>query len=112
MANSFKGQVAVEFRGSEIVLVLDFNTLADFEDKTGLEPLAWMEGLGKTAAKISEMRAMVWAAMHQTDDAATIRDAGDLMSEHPDILARLVAAAAPEAKPGNEPSPQKRATKR
>ena len=112
MANSFKGQITVQHNGREIVLVLDFNTLADFEDKTGRDPIAWMESLGAGGAKVSDMRAMIWAAMLQADDKATIRDAGDLLSEHPDVLVRLVGAAAPEAAPGNAPRPQKRAARR
>lgn len=112
MANRFKGEVAVQHEGREYVLVLDFNTLADFEDKTGRDPLSWLDGVGKGSVKLSDMRAMVWAAMTQQEPDATIRDAGALLSEYPDVLTRLVQAAAPEAQgaqEGNAPRPQRRA---
>lgn len=112
MANSFKGQIAVQHNGREIVLVMDFNALADFETATEMDALAWLDSAAKGKASVREMRTMVWAAMHQRDDAATIRDAGDLLSDQPDVLIRLVVAASPEATPGNAPRPQKRAAKR
>lgn len=112
MANSFKGQIAVQHNGREIVLAMDFNTMADFETATEMDAMAWLDSAAKGKVSVREMRTMVWAAMHQRDDAATIRDAGDLLSEHPDVLVRLVGAAAPEAAPGNAPRPQKRAARR
>jgi hypothetical protein len=98
MANRFKGKVTTSVEGQEYTLVLDFNSMAEFEDrnngKNALDVLQAMEQ-GKGSAR--DMRALVHVCLltHQPD--ATAEEAGDILSEDPGVIARLVAAAMPDA---------------
>lgn len=96
-ANRFRGEVAVVCDGVTYTLRMDMGALAAFETDTGLNALDWAQSLeGGGNVKVSEMVAMMHAALarHHPDAAAHV--ASDILSDDPEILVRLMAAAAPD----------------
>lgn len=97
MANRFKGKVTTSVEGQEYTLVLDFNAMAEFEDRHGKNALDVLQAMEQGKGSAKDMRALVHVCLltHQPD--ATLEEAGDILSEDPGVIARLVAAAMPDA---------------
>lgn len=106
MANRFKGEIesATGHR-----LVLDYNAFAEFEDLTGRPALDVIAGFQTGAARVSDIRALVFACLRRHHPDLTVHDAGDILSEEPDIFMKVLSAAAPEPETpsGNGPKPRK-----
>jgi hypothetical protein len=82
MANSEKGEVALEVDGATYTLVMDINALVEFEglfstpDKhTPFQELAEKAGRGS----LTHMRALIWAALRSHHGEMTLKDAGNLI---------------------------------
>lgn len=98
MANRFKGKVSASVEGQEYTLVLDFNTMAEFEDRNnGKKAMEVLEAMEQGKGSARDMRALVHVCLltHQPD--ATPEEAGDILSEDPGVIARLIVAAMPDA---------------
>tara|TARA_R110002020_G_scaffold131911_1_gene294785 strand:- start:2032 stop:2352 length:321 start_codon:yes stop_codon:yes gene_type:complete len=96
MARGFKGEVRVELEGKIYTLRMDLNAMAAFEDGTGLAALDWAEKAEAGNARVGDMISMVWCCLERHHEGADRRLAGDILSEDPEILERLFAAAAPK----------------
>lgn len=112
MANRKRGEFELEQDGATFRGVLDFNALAEFEDRTGenaLEILADGAGL-----KVTHMRTLMWAGLRQFHPDITLQQAGSLLSENQHKLGEALASAFPDDEPdgGDEPAPANRAEKR
>lgn len=100
MANRFRGEVSISVEGRSFTLRMDFNAMAEFEDATGRAALDVFQEAEKGTARMSTIRAIVFAALTRHHPDATVQDAGDILSEDPGVVQRLMAAAAPDGEPG------------
>jgi hypothetical protein len=96
MANRLLGEATTTLDGKVYTLRFDFNAMCAFEEATGLEALAAFEAFETGALKkASDLRAMVWAMLQRHHPAATLAEAGDILSADADVLRRVMIAAAP-----------------
>lgn len=122
MANRFIGETAARVGEKTFTLRMDFNAMAALEDFTKREengvwiyPSA-LDTLAKVEAsnvKIGDLILIVLAALYRHHPDATKQDAGDILSEDPEVCTRLLGMIAPEAEvkdatPGNLQSPMKK----
>ena len=97
MSNRFLGEVKVTAADRTWTLRIDFNAMCAFEDMTGKDALQVFEGIDTGAVGVKDMRAIMHACMLRHHPDATAQDAGDVLSEAPEVLTRLVQAAMPSA---------------
>ncbi|WIY23352.1 GTA-gp10 family protein [Parasedimentitalea psychrophila] len=97
MANRFKGEVSITIDGKVWTLVCDFNAMAEFEEATGMDAMAAFEKAEGGEVSIADLRHMVHAFLKLHHPEATLRDAGNVMSEDVAIVASVLAAASPTA---------------
>jgi hypothetical protein len=101
MGNRFKGEVSITIDGKVWTLVCDFNAMITFEEATGKDAMDAFEQAEESDVSLPDLRHMVHAFLQAHHPDATLRDAGDIMSEDVGVVARLVAAASPtEAEAG------------
>ena len=101
MGNRFKGEVSITIDGETWTLVCDFNAMAEFEGATGKDAMAAFGQAEEGSVSIADLRHMVHAFLKAHHPGATLQDAGDIMSEDVEIVARLIAACSPtEAETG------------
>ena len=84
--------------GQDWTLCFDFNALAEFEEATGriaLETIAEIEA-DPDRARISVMRALIWAGLLRHHPKVTLMQAGDIMAAAPDALIAGLNAALPD----------------
>lgn len=89
MANSERGEVAVEIGGVEYTLVLDTNALVRLEDvfSTSQKDVTFVEILERVNRNsMRHIRALVWAALQRHHPKVTMERAGDLIQEAGGIL--------------------------
>jgi hypothetical protein len=96
MANRFMGEVTAQADGETYTLRMDMNAMIEFEDATGIDPMKAFENAEGGVASLKVMRAIIHAAMKRRHPEASIAVAGDILSEDPTVVGRLMAAAAPE----------------
>lgn len=97
MANRFRGEIGVDVDGKHLVLKMDFNTMAEFEEVTGQKAMDFLEEAEKGRASIRDLRTFVHCTLLAKQPDATIELAGDVMSVDSEVLARLIAVSAPDA---------------
>lgn len=93
MANKFKGEITLE---NGMVMVMSYNSLAEFEELTGKGALEALDQMDKGGVKLSELRAFYYACLKRHQPGITIDEAGDVMGDYPDALQEVIAAATPE----------------
>lgn len=85
MANRERGEVAASFKGEEISLVLDFNTMCDLEDRFDQPIEEIMQRLdddgGKRKVEVRDLRAVFHVLLQGARADATARDAGEFLTE-------------------------------
>ncbi|WP_158272401.1 GTA-gp10 family protein [Rhodovulum kholense] len=96
MANRFKGEIDALCEGRRYTLRMDMLALADFEDATGENALAWAEAAEGGQASVGDMIEMIRCTLARHHPEADRQLAGDLLSEDPGLLLRLFRAASPE----------------
>ena len=94
---SFRGIVLVEYEDQPYRLVLDMNAYAEYELATGIHYQALNEAVSQGMASAAGARHLVRACLLRHHPQATLQLAGDLISEFPELVVRLYAAAAPTA---------------
>lgn len=101
MANRFMGEVSAQsVDGRDWTLRMDMNAMCEFEEATGTPAIEAFQQAEQGGASIPMMRHVVFAAIKRHHPDATIEDAGDILSEDPQIVQRLMSAAAPDSAPG------------
>ena len=102
MANRFLGEASTTVDGKSWTLRLDFNAMAEIEDKLGRSALDVLQEIeaGKSVL-VTTLRAVVWSMLIEHHPEATARDAGNVLSADTDIMLRVLRAAMPEAERGN-----------
>lgn len=101
MANKFLGEISAQsVDGRDWMLRMDMNAMCEFEDVTGQSAIEAFQQAEQGKAGISMMRQVVFAAMRRHHPEATIQDAGDILSADPQVVQALMAATAPDVKPG------------
>ena len=98
MSRSFKGEISIELDGVTYTLRLDLNAFAAFEDETGKAALEWAETLEAGKARVGDMITMLHCTMLRHHADASRQLAGDILSEDPELVMRLIAASAPKAR--------------
>ena len=102
MGNRFLGEASTTIDGQTWTLRLDFNAMAEIEDKLGRSALDVLQEIeGGKSVKVKNLRAVTWAMLLEHHPDATERDAGMVLSHDTDVLTRVIAAAMPEADEGN-----------
>lgn len=97
MANRICGEISATLDGQSYTLRMDFNALCAFEEETGQTAMGALRAFEDGDISFGAMRSLtrVCLTRHHPDTSPDL--AGDLLSEDPDLLSRLVAAAFPEA---------------
>jgi hypothetical protein len=102
MANPFFGEASVEAGGQTWTLRLDFNAMAELEDKLGRPALEVLQEIESGKGTIKALRAVAWAMLLEHHPEATERDAGAVLSADTGIIQRVLQAAMPEADAGKK----------
>ncbi len=92
----FRGETVAEVDGQSYRLRVDMNVLAAFEDATGQEALAWAERAEQGRARVGEIITFAHCAMLRDHPDVPREIAGDLVSDNPELLLQLFAAASPD----------------
>ncbi|MBD9525207.1 hypothetical protein IB235_00105 [Paracoccus sp. PAR01] len=112
MANRFLGEVSASAEGQTFTLRMDFNAMIEFEDATGKPAIDAFQEAEQAAAEgrvdFKLLRNIVFAALKRHHPDATIETAGTILSEDTQIVQSLLAAVAPEVKPGKARAGAKR----
>lgn len=96
MTNKVKGQVAFKLDGKTYHGVLDFNALAEFEEEAGVEnALKDLDNIG--AYNTRKMRLLVFCALRQCHEEASLKLAGQIVTANLDKLVDLITSAFPQA---------------
>lgn len=111
MANRFLGEVTTEVEGVTYTLRMDINAMCEFEEATGVEALVAFADAEGGKATIPMLRHMVHASLKRYHSDAGIEVAGDIISEDPGAIQRLMAAVAP-AEEASTPGKRKAGGKR
>lgn len=94
---SFRGKVRVELGGEPFDLQLDMNAFAEFEALSGINYRDTVKALEVGMLSARSARELVAACAIRNHPDITLAVAGDLLSEHTDLIVRLFSAAAPSA---------------
>lgn len=94
MAKKFKGEIELE---NGMVMVMDFNTLIDFEDQTGKNAFEEIEKMDEGSVSLSLLRQFYFACLKRHQPNLTIDEAGDVLSDYPEALGQVLLAASPDA---------------
>lgn len=110
MVNAKKGQVAATLDGKPVTLSLSFNALCELEDHFGEPVLGVLNRMGATdTPKLTDLRAVFWAAMLEHRPESTQQDAGRLLHESGmDLFEKLIRtnemlSEEPEEPPADAP---------
>lgn len=111
MANKVRGEIAADFEGGKINLILSTNAICELEDAADLSIMEFLDLLKLPKPRMKTMRLMFWAMMLNERPQATIADAGKvidgLRGKHEQVMTAAVVAAFPEANKGGEGQPGK-----
>ena len=94
MSKAFKGEVTLD---NGMIMVMDFNAMAEFELLTGKNAFAVIESFDKGSTSIIDLRAFYYACLKRNQPEITIEEAGDVLGEYQDALVNVILAASPEA---------------
>lgn len=101
MANKVRGQIAADFEGKPINLILSTNAICELEDRAGVSIVEFMDRLQTPAPKLKDARLMFWAMMLDEMPDATLVDAGKLIDglrgRKDQIMTDAILAAFPDA---------------
>jgi hypothetical protein len=112
MANNVRGQIAAQFKGENINLILSTNSICELEDAADQPIDEFLERFepGKKV-RMKTLRLLFWALMLAERPAATIADAGELIDglrgDHERIMTEAIIAAFPEASDQDGDTPEK-----
>jgi hypothetical protein len=81
MAVALKGEVALDFEGEKLTLVLDFNALCAFEGAVGENAQSRIALLEQGGGTFTDMRALLWAMLQAHHPKMTVLDAGRIIGE-------------------------------
>lgn len=112
MANRVKGEATLQVGDDRYTAILDMNALCELEDVTGQDAMTVLSRIETGTGKAKDMRAFLWATLQCHHEGIDIRTAGDILTECPDAVITILAAAFPEVKvqkPGNAKRPRKAA---
>lgn len=103
MGRRGEGRAQFEVDGKTFTAVLDFNTLADFEEETGENALARFAEVEARPLSARETRVLFWAALRECHPELSVRDAGRLLMAGQGALEAAMVSAfpPPEAPKGN-----------
>ncbi|PYG33122.1 GTA-gp10 family protein [Pelagimonas varians] len=100
-------EVTAKVDGEDMTLRIDFNALAEFEEKTGQKALEAIDEIESGAISMVTLRHFVWAGLQYHHPGCTVAKAGDFLSADPDALGRAFETALPkgeeDAPNGSEP---------
>jgi hypothetical protein len=99
MTRRGEGEASFDYDGKSWKLRLDFNAMADFEEKTGKDCLATLEEMASGRVPATEVRVLVWAMLQDHHPGVTIREAGRMAKLALAALNATVASAMPDAAP-------------
>lgn len=88
-------EVTAKVDGEDMTLRIDFNALAEFEEKTGQKALAAIDEIESGAISMVTLRHFVWAGLQYHHPGCTVAKAGDFLSADPDALGRAFETALP-----------------
>lgn len=105
MANKARGEIAVEFEGKRVKLILSFNAMCDLEGSMGRRFPDILEELNDPSRlEFDTVRHVFWGMMLENYPDTTKRDAGNLVQglrgRTDQIMAQAIEAAFPEANAG------------
>lgn len=105
MANKVRGQIAADFEGGKINLLLSTNAICELEDAADRSINELLDELNvPNRARMKTVRLLFWAMMLDEKPDATIQDAGRLIDgvrgDHDRILTDAILAAFPDAAEG------------
>ncbi|GAB5431213.1 MAG: hypothetical protein EpisKO_05830 [Epibacterium sp.] len=113
MANKVRGQVAADFEGEKINLLLSTNAICELEDAADQPIDEFLEakfGEGRKP-RMKDLRLLFWALMLGARPDATLEDAGTLIDglrgDHQRIMAEAISAAFPDASEAGGDAPGK-----
>ena len=98
MANTFLGEASARVDGKVYTLRMDFNALCAFEECTGEDALEVIQRMEGGKFKVTQLRTLILCMLQRHHPDARPELAGDIISQDPDVLQRVLAAAKPEAK--------------
>lgn len=112
MANKVRGEIAADFEGGKINLMLSVNAICELEDATDRPITDLLDEISDPKrARMKTVRSMFWAMMLAAKPEATLKDAGALIDglrgKHDRILTDAILAAFPEADEAGEGAPEK-----
>lgn len=99
MVDSTKGEVAVKLSdGREVTLAFDVNAFIDIAEHLGMEVPEVVAKLRdkKNPPGLKFQRAVMWGGLQKHHPELTIRDAGEIMVEAAEAMAKSIGAAMPE----------------
>ena len=108
-ARALIAEVKVDVHGTDWTLRLDFNALAEFEEKTGSNAMQEMAKIESGEGSIVMLRHFVWSCLRYHHPDVTLAQAGDVLSHDPQALGTAVAAAFGEPEEGGEAPGKKKA---
>lgn len=114
MANKKRGEIAADFDGKKIKLILSTDAICQLEDAADLPIVDFLEKLDpENKPRMGAIRLMIWAMMLDARPEATLKDASRLIDgmagRHQQIMSDAITAAFPEpdgdVAPGKPVSP-------
>ena len=108
MANKERGEIAVEFDGESINLILSTNAICELEDAADCSITDILDKVGEKdkRARFKFVRWLFWAMMLDARPNATVADAGKLIDslrgKHDQVMVAAIIAAFPEANAGGD----------
>jgi hypothetical protein len=108
MANKVRGEIAADFEGGKINLILSTNAICELEDAANRPITALLDEVGDPArVRMKTVRLLFWALMLDERPDATVADAGRLIDglrgNHDRIMTDAILAAFPDAQEGAAP---------
>lgn len=95
MSNRFLGEASAQVDGKVWTLRCDFNAMAEFEGATGQDAMTAFEAAEDGEVSVVDLRHLVRACLLRHHPEATLRDAGDVLSQDMGVVQRLIAASMP-----------------
>ena len=96
-AQKLFAEVTVPVDGEEMTLRIDFNALAEFEEKTGQKALDAIAEIESGEISIVLLRHFVWAGLQYYHPGCSVGKAGDFLSADSEALAKALSKALPQA---------------
>lgn len=92
--SKFKGELTLK---NGMIMVLDNNALAHYEDITGKNSQDLFAKIDKQKQSMADIRYLYLAMLKRHQPAMTIDEAGDVMADYPTAWAEAVTLAFPQA---------------